>query len=196
MGEAPAEENHEPSTLRKYVFELRAVAIQVKAQFAAMFRFPVFVQIEHARQLSVAVGTKLVDMPGVESARRIAGEMTFEFEQSELQRPVQRQPQLFETIQTGSLRFTGRRLLQPPDFIATKLGSSLTPFSAAHRCRAEIAAPTRRPAVAAQRCGQLASEKIIDHHPTLHRQAVGDPIEIFQLGVCGQSAAAPKRARP
>ena len=188
MGKSPAQENHQPSTLRKYVFELRAVAIQVKAQFAAMFRFPVFVQIEHARQLSLAVAAKLVDMPGVEGARRITGEVTFEFEQAELQGPVQRQPQLFETIQTGPLRFTGRRLLQPPDFIATKLGSSLTPFSAAHRCLAEITAPARPLAVAAQRCRQLASEKIIDHHPALCREAVGDPIEIFQFGESGQFA--------
>ena len=59
MGEAPAEENHEPSTLRKYVFELRAVAIQVKAQFTAIFRLPVFIQIKHAGQFSAAVATKL-----------------------------------------------------------------------------------------------------------------------------------------
>ena len=196
MGKSPAQEDHEPSTFRKHIFEFRAAATQVKAQFTALYRFPVFVQIEHAGQFALAGATKLVHMPGVESARSIAGEMTFEFQQSELQRPVQRQPQLFETIQACTLWFTGRRLLHPQNFIATNLGSNLTPFSAAHRCLAEIALSARTLAVAAQRCRQLGTEKIIDHHPALHREAVGDPVEIFELAESGQCAAPSKRARP
>lgn len=195
MGESPAQENDEPSTFRKHVFEFRAIAIQVKAQFTAVFRLPVFVQIKHARQLAVAVATKLVDMPGVEGAGRIAGEMTFEFEQSELQRPVQRQPKLFETMQACALWFTGCRLLQPQDFIATNLGSSLAPLSAAHRGLAEIALPACRLAIAAQRCRQFGTEKIIDHHPASHREAVGNPVEIFEFGESSQCAARSKRAR-
>ena len=186
MREPPAQENHQPSALRQHVFEFRAVAIQVKAQFTALFRFPAFVQIEHAGQLAAAVATKLVDMPGIEGARRIAGKMTFEFEQAELQRPVQRQPQPFETILACTLWFTGRRLLHPQDFIATNLGSDLTPFSAANGRFAEIALSARRLAVAAQRCCERGSKKIVDHRPASLREAVGDPVEIFELGESGQ----------
>jgi len=121
MGKSPAQENHEPSALWKHILKVRVAAIQIKAQLTAFFRVPVFVQIEHARQLAVAVVTKLIDMPGVESARRIAGEMTFEFEQPELQSSVEPQPQLFELIQKRSLRLTGCRLLYPADFVAPNI---------------------------------------------------------------------------
>lgn len=196
MSESPAKKNHEPSPLRQNVFGFHAVAIQIEAQLATLFRLPAFVQIEHAGQLAVAVVTKLVDMPGVRGARRIAGEMAFEFEQAKLQRAVQRQPQLFETILADALRFTGRRLLHPKDFIAANFGSNLPPFAAAHRRFMEIALCAGHPAVAAQRCCQLKTEKIIDHHPAMHRQAAGDPFEIFELAECGQCAAPPRRARP
>jgi hypothetical protein len=55
--------------------------------------------------------------------------------------------------------------------------------------------PARRLAVAAQRSRQFGTEKIIDHHPASHREAVGDPVEIFELGESGQGAAPSKRAR-
>ena len=196
MGESPAQENHQSSALRKHVFEFRAFAVQVKAQLATLFRLPAFVHIEHAGQFAAVVITKLVDMPGVEGARRIAGKLAFELEQAKLQRAIQRQPQLFETILADTLRFTGRRLLHPQDFIAANFGSNLPPFAAAHRRLMEIAVCAGPLAVAAQRCCQLKTEKIIDHHPAVHREAVGDPFEIFEPVECGQCAAPPRRARP
>ena len=196
MGESPTQKNHEPSPFRQNEFGFHAVVIQIKAQLATLFRLPAFVQIEHAGQFAAVVITKLVDMPGVEGARRIAGKMAFELEQAKLQRAIQRQPQLFETILADTLRFTGRRLLHPQDFIATNFGSNLPPFAAAHRRFLEIALCAGHLAVAAQRCCQLKTEKIIDHHPAVHREAVGDPFEIFELAECGQCAAPPRRARP
>ncbi len=122
--------------------------------------------------------------------------MAFEFKQAELQRPVQRQPQLFETLEASALWGAQRRLLEPQDFIAANLGSGLTPLSTAHRSLAEIALSPRYLAVSAQCRRQFRPEKIIDDHPALRGETVGDPIEVFQLGQAGQCGATSKRARP
>src|SRR5258708_28349233 len=106
MRELPAQEHDQPSVLRQQIFEFRVFVVQVQTQFPAVLRLPVFVQIEYARQFPAAVAAKLVDMPGVESTCGVAGEMAFEFEQPELQSPVQCKPQLFESAQARALRFT------------------------------------------------------------------------------------------
>lgn len=92
MRKARAQENQQPSSFGKYIFEIRRVAAAVKAQLTAIFGLPVFVQIKHAGQLPTRVATKLVDVPGIAGTDRVAGEMTFEFKQSQLQRPIQCKP--------------------------------------------------------------------------------------------------------
>jgi len=176
MGEARAQENHQPPAQGNDVFEFRIVTIEVKAQFSAIFEFPVFIEIEHARQLPAAVTLEPVDVPGITHTGSIAGVMALEFEQSQLQRTIQLKPQLFETVETGASRLARSGLLHPEDFVTSNQGPNLTPRATAHRRRAEIPASDRRPAVAAQRSRRLAREKLVEHRPTFFREVIGKPV--------------------
>ena len=124
----------------------------------------------------MVVAAKLIDMPGIKRTPRIAGEMAFEVEQAQLQRPVQEESQSFEPLKAIALRVAQSRWLHPQDFVTTDLRTPAAACAAPHRSIMEFPALLQCPAFAKECGGQRRPEKIIDHHPALQRKAVGNSV--------------------